>query len=101
MNAEQFIREQITKDCIADSFLKATYTDAAILKYRRNQFESVSKLICDYRRLLTIQTDLEKGTTAREYSIKHRVSYDTALRYLKYNACARYKGQHGAWVYRG
>lgn len=101
MSPEQFIREQITQNCIADSVLKATFTDAAIQRYRRNQFESVSKLIMDFHRQLTIQTDLEKGITAREYSIKHRVSYDTALKYLKRNACARYKGKHGAWVYRG
>lgn len=101
MNPEQFIIQHITDNINCSDRIKNTIVGNALLKYRRNQFDNIETLIFNARNKLLLEKYLDCGVTVKDFSKARYISYPTAAKILKKNACARYKTANGAWVYRG
>jgi hypothetical protein len=100
MNATEFIKRSILENTVANLELQNSVVEKALTRYKRNQFETVSELVNESRVELNVQHFLEKGITASEYAKKVNITYYRALKHLKKHACARYKGNNNAWIYR-
>jgi CRISPR/Cas system CSM-associated protein Csm2 small subunit len=96
---EQFIKNQIMGDY--PESLVTPIVEKTLIRYRRNQFESVGELIIEAKKELQINYLFSKGITVKDFAKKNNVSLSTARSFLKNNACARSKTTNNQWVYRG
>ena len=98
---EQFIKDQILNGKDYPASLATPIIEKTLIRYRRNQFDSVGELVSAARKELEMNYLLYKGVTVKEFSKRNIVSLSTARRLLKDSACARSKTIKNEWVYRG